>query len=79
MLFTMCNIFSKFRLKSYSDDDCGPGDAITPFRPKVVPSIQLGLGYDVSMRLISNLSFCVILLYVGNEFFKQVNLTLLIN
>ena len=47
VLFTMSNIFwmgevpswlwtyglfSMFRLKSYSDDDCGPGDAIPSFR-----------------------------------------------
>ena len=25
-------LFSMFRLESYSDDDCGPGDAIPSFR-----------------------------------------------
>ena len=69
VLFTMFNIFSMimntltvfsmFRLKSYSDDDCGPDDAIPTFRPKLVPGIQL---HDVKTRddklqYISELSF----------------------
>ena len=52
-------LFSMFRLKSYSDDDCGLDDAIPRFRPKILPGLQL---HDVNtlddkLQYISELSF----------------------
>ena len=59
MIMNSLTVFSMFMLKSYSDDDCGPDDALPTFRPKLVPGIQL---HDVKTRddklqYISELSF----------------------
>ena len=59
MIMNSLTVFSMFWLKSYSDDDCGPDDAIPPFRPKLVPGIQLhGVKTrDDKLQYISGLSF----------------------